>query len=202
MSYVRGGAGASFYRPRHSSFDQPRANMSGLAWLALQRSVRCQQPLFRILRASANYRCMSSSEGSHVSSISSVGFRLSRSGRFTGETDPLMEQFNASIGYDKRMWRQDIAGSIAYAAALGRAGLLKAEEVSSLQAGLQKVRAEWEEGKFELKPGDEVSDIFSFSFYQYLKIFLSTGHPHSQRKASHRIDRSSWRQAAHRPFSK
>ena len=74
-----------------------------------------------------------------------------------------MEQFNASIGYDKRMWRQDIAGSIAYAAALGRAGLLKAEEVSSLQAGLQKVRAEWEEGKFELKPGDEVSDIFSFS---------------------------------------
>jgi hypothetical protein len=42
-----------------------------------------------------------------VSSVSSVGFRLSRSGRFSGETDPLMEQFNASIGYDKRMWRQD-----------------------------------------------------------------------------------------------
>jgi hypothetical protein len=46
-----------------------------------------------------------------VSSVSSVGFRLSRSGRFSGETDPLMEQFNASIGYDKRMWRQDGEGS-------------------------------------------------------------------------------------------
>jgi hypothetical protein len=47
-----------------------------------------------------------------VSSVSSVGFRLSRSGRFSGETDPLMEQFNASIGYDKRMWRQDGEGSL------------------------------------------------------------------------------------------
>ena len=70
-----------------------------------------------------------------------------------------MEQFNASIGYDKRMWRQDINGSIAYAAALGRAGLLKADEVKSLQSGLEKVRAEWEEGKFELKAGDEVSEF-------------------------------------------
>jgi hypothetical protein len=47
------------------------------------------------------------SDNPGVSSVSSVGFRLSRSGRFSGETDPLMEQFNASIGYDKRMWRQD-----------------------------------------------------------------------------------------------
>lgn len=50
-------------------------------------------------------RAMSDKPG--VSSVSSVGFRLSRSGRFSGETDPLMEQFNASIGYDKRMWKQD-----------------------------------------------------------------------------------------------
>lgn len=53
----------------------------------------------------ANRRTMSDKPG--VSSVSSVGFRLSRSGRFSGETDPLMEQFNASISYDKRMWRQD-----------------------------------------------------------------------------------------------
>ena len=71
-----------------------------------------------------------------------------------------MEQFNASIGYDKRMWRQDIEGSIAYAAALGRAGLLKGEEVKSLQEGLKLVRSEWEAGKFELKPGDEVLQDF------------------------------------------
>jgi argininosuccinate lyase len=72
-----------------------------------------------------------------------------------------MEQFNASIGYDKRMWRQDIEGSIAYAAALGRAGLLKGEEVKSLQEGLKLVRSEWEAGKFELKAGDEVFDCLN-----------------------------------------
>ena len=41
-----------------------------------------------------------------------------------------MERFNASLPYDKRMWRQDIEGSIAYASALGRAGLLSSQEVS------------------------------------------------------------------------
>ena len=94
-------------------------------------------------------------DGPGVSSVSSVGFRLSRSGRFSGETDPLMEQFNASFPYDKRMWRQDLHGSIAYAAALGRCGLLKKEEVEVLQNGLKEVEKEWEAGKFEAKPGDE-----------------------------------------------
>jgi len=97
----------------------------------------------------------SMSDTPDVSSVSSVGFRLSRSGRFSGETDPLMEQFNASIGYDKRMWRQDINGSIAYASALGRTGLLTAEEVAKLHEGLRAVAKEWEEGKFELQAGDE-----------------------------------------------
>jgi argininosuccinate lyase len=92
---------------------------------------------------------------SGISSVSSVGFRLSRSGRFSGETDPLMEQFNASLPYDKRMWREDIQGSIAYAGALGRAGLLKPEEVKTLQDGLRLVHKEWEAGTFETKAGDE-----------------------------------------------
>ena len=35
-------------------------------------------------------------------------------GRFTGDTDPLMEKFNASIGYDKRLWKVDIRGRTAY----------------------------------------------------------------------------------------
>ena len=41
-------------------------------------------------------------------------------GRFTGETDPIMEAFNRSMGYDQRMWSQDIQGSKAYALALGK----------------------------------------------------------------------------------
>jgi hypothetical protein len=35
-------------------------------------------------------------------------------GRFSGKTDPIMEKFNASINYDKRMWKEDIAGSVSY----------------------------------------------------------------------------------------
>ena len=45
-------------------------------------------------------------------------------GRFTGKTDPLMERFNESLPFDKRMWAEDIRGSQAYAKALGKAGVL------------------------------------------------------------------------------
>ena len=45
-------------------------------------------------------------------------------GRFEAQTDELMEQFNASIGFDWRMYDADIEGSVAYARALARAGFL------------------------------------------------------------------------------
>ncbi len=45
-------------------------------------------------------------------------------GRFTGETDPLMDTFQESIGFDQCMWRVDLDGSQAYARALGKAGML------------------------------------------------------------------------------
>jgi argininosuccinate lyase len=48
-----------------------------------------------------------------------------------------------------------VNGSIAYASALGRSGLLSAEEVTKLHDGLKAVAKEWEEGKFEIKAGDE-----------------------------------------------
>jgi argininosuccinate lyase len=71
---------------------------------------------------------------------SSEGPRL-WGGRFTGATDPLMEAFNNSLRFDRRLWAADIKGSIAYARALGRAGLLKQAEVDSLVEGLNRVRA-------------------------------------------------------------
>ncbi|CAB1315750.1 unnamed protein product [Coregonus sp. 'balchen'] len=61
-------------------------------------------------------------------------------GRFVGDTDPIMEKFNASIAYDKRMWDADIRGSKAYAKALEKAKL---------------IHDEWSKGVFEVKPGDE-----------------------------------------------
>jgi argininosuccinate lyase len=50
-------------------------------------------------------------------------------GRFTGATDPVMERFNNSIGYDKTMWREDIEGSKQYARALEKCNILTTEEL-------------------------------------------------------------------------
>lgn len=76
-------------------------------------------------------------------------------GRFTGETDALMKRFNDSIGFDIRLWDADIRGSIAYAGALARAGVITEEEAATLTRGLRAVHAEFAAGKFEVKPDDE-----------------------------------------------
>jgi argininosuccinate lyase len=76
-------------------------------------------------------------------------------GRFTGKTDPLMEQFNASIGFDRQLCQADIRGSQAYARALARAGLLTEVEAEQLVTGLEQVAEEWAQGTFTLVEGDE-----------------------------------------------
>jgi argininosuccinate lyase len=76
-------------------------------------------------------------------------------GRFTGEIDEAMRRFNNSFAFDRRLYRADVQGSIAYARALARAGLLTAEERDRLVAGLQAVQAELEGGTFESQPSDE-----------------------------------------------
>jgi len=76
-------------------------------------------------------------------------------GRFTGETDPLMHEFNQSLKYDKRMYAADVAGSISYARALAKGGILTEVEKNKIVEGLTQVRAEWEQGRFEVQPGDE-----------------------------------------------
>jgi len=76
-------------------------------------------------------------------------------GRFSGATDPVMEKFNNSLGFDKIMWREDLAGSVAYCAALGKCGILTAEEVAEITAGLDEVRGEWESGTFVIQDSDE-----------------------------------------------
>lgn len=75
--------------------------------------------------------------------------------RFSGQADPLMEAFSASVRFDRRLWAADVEGSQAYAQALQEAGLLTAEENRALQAGLDAVAAEWRAQTFALQPGDE-----------------------------------------------
>ena len=74
-------------------------------------------------------------------------------GRFEGTPDSLMERFNASIGFDWRLWAADIEGSMAYASALERAGLITADERERLIQGLEAVAREFEALVLPLVPG-------------------------------------------------
>ncbi len=76
-------------------------------------------------------------------------------GRFSGAPDETMRRFGDSIAFDVRLYAADIRGSIAWARALARAGLLTDDERDRLVAGLEQVRAEFDAGAFAIRPGDE-----------------------------------------------
>ncbi|HWU18701.1 MAG TPA: argininosuccinate lyase, partial [Devosia sp.] len=69
-------------------------------------------------------------------------------GRFATGPDAIMEEINASIGFDQRLFRQDIAGSIAHATMLAETGILTQEDRDAIVAGLNEVLAEIESGSF------------------------------------------------------
>ncbi|WP_128563811.1 argininosuccinate lyase [Methylobacterium crusticola] len=78
-------------------------------------------------------------------------------GRFASGPAEIMEEINASIGFDKRLAPQDIRGSLAHVAMLGSAGILPAEDVAAIEAGLKTVQAEIEAGTFTF--ARELEDI-------------------------------------------
>src|SRR5512146_3029144 len=70
-------------------------------------------------------------------------------GRFTQPTDKFVEEFTASIDFDRRLYRQDIRGSIAHARMLGRQGIIPATDVESIVSGLENILARIEDGSFD-----------------------------------------------------
>lgn len=76
-------------------------------------------------------------------------------GRFTGQTDPLMELYNASLPYDQKMWAVDLEGTRVYTEALEKLGLISSTELSEIHRGLKLIGEEWAANKFVEKPGDE-----------------------------------------------
>jgi argininosuccinate lyase len=72
-------------------------------------------------------------------------------GRFAEEQSDLLKSFSESVSFDWRMFRQDIAGSIAYAAALAKAGVLTADESQQIAVGLREIEAEIERGEFPFR---------------------------------------------------
>lgn len=77
----------------------------------------------------------------------------------TGGLDPLMTKFNTYIQVDKGLWKEDIEGSVAWARANTKTGILNEAEFSEIERGLQIVASEWEAGTFDIKPNDE--DIYT-----------------------------------------
>ena len=70
-------------------------------------------------------------------------------GRFTESTDAFVAAFTASVDFDRRMYRQDIAGSIAHARMLARVGVLSEADCTAIVSGLETIRAEIESGTCE-----------------------------------------------------
>ncbi|CCC67459.1 hypothetical protein NCAS_0A09010 [Naumovozyma castellii] len=76
-------------------------------------------------------------------------------GRFTGETDPLMHLYNASLPYDYKMYKADLDGTKVYTSGLQKIGLLTEEELAKIHVGLDQIKKEWDEDKFVRHPNDE-----------------------------------------------
>ncbi|MEN8303218.1 MAG: lyase family protein, partial [Campylobacterota bacterium] len=77
------------------------------------------------------------------------------SGRFSASASSLLDEFNASIMYDRKLYREDIEGSIAHATMLTKQGVLTHEELTQITDGLNQVKTEIESGEFEWKISDE-----------------------------------------------
>lgn len=70
-------------------------------------------------------------------------------GRFSKETDSKVNDFNSSIAFDSRMYKEDILGSIAHVTMLGDQGIIEVEEANQIKSGLLNILTEIEEGKIE-----------------------------------------------------
>ena len=78
-------------------------------------------------------------------------------GRFHKAVDKLVTEYTASIPFDRRLYRHDIAGSIAHVKMLAKQGIISEKEAGIIISGLASIREEIEQGKFQFKP--ELEDI-------------------------------------------
>ncbi len=78
-------------------------------------------------------------------------------GRFARGPSVIMQDINASIGFDRKMWRQDIRGSLAHAMMLARAGVITVADESAIRTGLHAIAAEIDAGRFPFV--DDLEDI-------------------------------------------
>ena len=94
-------------------------------------------------------------------------------GRFTKETDQVVYEFNASISFDKRLYRQDIEGSMAHVKMLAKQGILTIKESDKILQGLLGILQDVDNGKLEIT--SEYEDIHSFVEANLIKRIGDTG---------------------------
>jgi argininosuccinate lyase len=78
-------------------------------------------------------------------------------GRFGNDAHQLVNEYTGSLSFDRRLYKEDIVGSIVHARMLGKQGILSEDEVVKIIAGLEAIEREIEEGSFPFKP--ELEDI-------------------------------------------
>lgn len=83
-------------------------------------------------------------------------------GRFTKETNQLVHNFNESLSFDQKFWRQDIRGSIAHVKMLARQGILTSEDEKAIIDGLTGILEDLDSGKLTIPEHSEYEDIHSF----------------------------------------
>ena len=77
------------------------------------------------------------------------------SGRFSEPVSELVKRYTASVFFDRRMWRQDIRGSLAHAAMLARQGIIAQTDLDDIRRGMTQIEAEIENGQFDWNLDDE-----------------------------------------------
>ncbi len=80
-----------------------------------------------------------------------------RKGRFAEGMDPLFAEFNASISFDRRLFREDIEGSVAHVRMLGAQEIIPTEDAAKIEEGLKQVLTDFENGRFEFR--EDLEDV-------------------------------------------
>jgi len=80
-----------------------------------------------------------------------------RKGRFEGGMDPSFARFNASISFDKRLYKEDVLGSIAHVRMLGRRKIISSKDAHTIEKGLKEVLADIEQGRLEFR--EDLEDV-------------------------------------------
>ena len=91
-------------------------------------------------------------------------------GRFTKETNQLVHNFNASLSFDQKFYKQDIGGSIAHVTMLAKQGILTESERDTIIAGLKGIEADITSGVLEFDESQEDIHMFLFQSLYGFKV--------------------------------